>query len=109
MKFFCFRYLKHERNLSGSHLVIVPKDEQQFWHHEMDQWIPRVFSRATVQGNAIERGSTLSQPTMIYGRIDVVFATFEAFVEEVLFLDLCALSHIHFECLRLNILRVSVG
>jgi len=67
--------------------VIVSKDEQQHWHHEMDQWIPRVFSRATLQGNAIERGNTLNQPAMTYGRIDVVFATFDAFAEEVFWLN----------------------
>lgn len=35
-------YLKHHRDVSGPHLIVVPKSTLQNWHREFAQWTPDV-------------------------------------------------------------------
>ena len=47
-------YLKHYRDISGPHLVVVPKSTLQNWHREYQQWTPD-FDLVMLTGTKYER------------------------------------------------------
>eukprot|EP00512_Aurantiochytrium_limacinum_P004433 CAMPEP_0171496774 /NCGR_PEP_ID=MMETSP0958-20121227/6893_1 /TAXON_ID=87120 /ORGANISM="Aurantiochytrium limacinum, Strain ATCCMYA-1381" /LENGTH=1279 /DNA_ID=CAMNT_0012030923 /DNA_START=175 /DNA_END=4014 /DNA_ORIENTATION=- len=68
-------YLKNDRNVSGPHIVIVPKSVLGNWQREFARWCPslRVIK---IHGNQQERAQQIHD-TMIAGTFDVVVTTYE--------------------------------
>src|SRR5271168_3281562 len=52
-------YLKHYRDISGPHLVVVPKSTLQNWHREFKQWTPN-FNIVTLAGPKEERAEIIA-------------------------------------------------
>ncbi|KAF8801769.1 SNF2 family DNA-dependent ATPase [Phlegmacium glaucopus] len=52
-------YLKHYRDISGPHLVVVPKSTLQNWHREFKQWTPD-FNVVTLAGPKDERAEIIA-------------------------------------------------
>lgn len=52
-------YLKHYRDISGPHLVVVPKSTLQNWHREFKQWTPD-FNIVTLAGPKEERAEIIA-------------------------------------------------
>jgi len=68
-------YLKNDRNVSGPHIVIVPKSVLGNWQREFDRWCPsmRVIK---VHGSQAERSEQIRN-NMRAGEFDVVVTTYE--------------------------------
>jgi len=68
-------YLKNDRNVSGPHIIIVPKSTLGNWLRELDRWCPslRVIK---VHGSQDERSEQLRNG-MIAGEFDVCVTTYE--------------------------------
>ncbi|GBG25644.1 ISWI chromatin-remodeling complex ATPase CHR11 [Hondaea fermentalgiana] len=68
-------YLKNDRNVSGPHIIIVPKSVLGNWQRELARWCPslRVIK---VHGNQAERTEQI-KTTMIAGTFDVCVTTYE--------------------------------
>lgn len=52
-------YLKHYRDISGPHLVVVPKSTLQNWHREFERWTPD-FNVVTLTGTKDERAEIIA-------------------------------------------------
>ena len=52
-------YLKHYRDISGPHLVVVPKSTLQNWHREFQQWTPD-FDLVMLTGTKDERAEIIA-------------------------------------------------
>jgi SWI/SNF-related matrix-associated actin-dependent regulator of chromatin subfamily A member 5 len=50
-------YLKHYWDISGPHLVVVPKSTLQNWHREFKQWTPDIV---TLAGTKEDRAEIIS-------------------------------------------------
>lgn len=68
-------YLKNDRNVSGPHIVIVPKSVLGNWCRELARWCPslRVIK---VHGNQAERAEQI-RTGLIAGEFDVVVTSYE--------------------------------
>ncbi|KAG6894968.1 hypothetical protein C0992_003714, partial [Termitomyces sp. T32_za158] len=53
-------YLKHYRDISGPHLVVVPKSTLQNWQREFEKWTPD-FNVVILQGNPQERAEIIAE------------------------------------------------
>ncbi|KAF8715643.1 hypothetical protein AX14_012523 [Amanita brunnescens Koide BX004] len=52
-------YLKHYRNISGPHLIVVPKSTLQNWKREFEQWTPD-FNVIVLTGTKEERADIIA-------------------------------------------------
>lgn len=68
-------YLKHYRDISGPHLVVVPKSTLQNWAREFERWTPDV-NVALVSGSKEERQEII-QNRLIPGDFEVCITSYE--------------------------------
>lgn len=68
-------YLKHHLDITGPHLVVVPKSTLQNWAREFAKWAPD-FSVATLGGSKEERQDTI-QNRLIPMDFEVCITTYE--------------------------------
>ncbi|KAI5120574.1 hypothetical protein M0805_002524 [Coniferiporia weirii] len=68
-------YLKHYRDISGPHLVVVPKSTLQNWAREFGKWAPD-FRIATLAGSKEERHEVI-QSKLIPQDFEVCITTYE--------------------------------
>ncbi|KAF9523106.1 SNF2 family DNA-dependent ATPase [Crepidotus variabilis] len=68
-------YLKHHRDTSGPHLVVVPKSTLQNWAREFQQWSPD-FKIVTLAGTKDERAEIISS-RLIPQDFEVCITTYE--------------------------------
>ena len=68
-------YLKNDRNVSGPHIVVVPKSVLGNWERELHRWCPslRVIK---VHGNQEERAEQI-RVGLVAGEFDVVVTSYE--------------------------------
>jgi len=52
-------YLKHQRDITGPHLVVVPKSTLQNWAREFEKWAPS-FNVALLSGSKEERADIIA-------------------------------------------------
>lgn len=52
-------YLKHYREISGPHLIVVPKSTLQNWHREFEKWTPD-FNVIVLTGSKEERAEIIA-------------------------------------------------
>lgn len=52
-------YLKHYREISGPHLIVVPKSTLQNWHREFGKWAPD-FNVVVLTGSKEERAEIIA-------------------------------------------------
>ena len=68
-------YLKHYRDISGPHLVVVPKSTLQNWHREFQQWTPD-FDLVMLTGTKDERAEIIAT-RLITQSFQVCITTYE--------------------------------
>ncbi|OJT13954.1 ISWI chromatin-remodeling complex ATPase ISW2 [Trametes pubescens] len=68
-------YLKHYRDTSGPHLVVVPKSTLQNWSREFEHWTPDV-STVLLTGSKEERAEIIAT-RLIPQDFDVLITTYE--------------------------------
>jgi SWI/SNF-related matrix-associated actin-dependent regulator of chromatin subfamily A member 5 len=68
-------YLKHYRDISGPHLVVVPKSTLQNWHREFQQWTPE-FDLVMLTGTKDERAEIIAT-RLITQKFQVCITTYE--------------------------------
>jgi len=68
-------YLKHHREISGPHLVVVPKSTLQNWAREFAQWSPD-FNIVTLAGSKDERAEIIAS-RLIPQDFEVCITTYE--------------------------------
>ena len=68
-------YLKHYRDISGPHLVVVPKSTLQNWHREFQQWTPD-FNLVMLTGTKDERAEIIAT-RLITQDFQVCITTYE--------------------------------
>jgi SWI/SNF-related matrix-associated actin-dependent regulator of chromatin subfamily A member 5 len=68
-------YLKHHRNTSGPHLVVVPKSTLQNWSREFEKWTPD-FKVVSLAGTKDER-ATIVANQLIPQDFEVCVTTYE--------------------------------
>ncbi|KAF8915438.1 SNF2 family N-terminal domain-containing protein [Mucidula mucida] len=56
-------YLKHHRNITGPHLVVVPKSTLQNWQREFEKWTPDV-NAVVLTGTKDERAEIIANKLM---------------------------------------------
>ena len=73
-------YLKHFRDIPGSHLVLVPKSTLQNWVNEFHRWVPD-FKVLLFQGNKDERAE-LAKTELFSGNWEVCVTSYETVMIE---------------------------
>ncbi|KAG7446305.1 SNF2 family DNA-dependent ATPase [Guyanagaster necrorhizus] len=68
-------YLKHYRDISGPHLVVVPKSTLQNWQREFEQWTPDV--KAVVLTGTKEERSNIIMNCLIPQDFEVCITSYE--------------------------------
>lgn len=68
-------YLRHYRDISGPHLIVVPKSTLQNWAREFERWTPDV-NVVVVSGSKEERAETI-QSRLITNDFDVCITSYE--------------------------------
>ncbi|KAK0195387.1 SNF2 family N-terminal domain-containing protein [Armillaria mellea] len=68
-------YLKHYRDISGPHLVVVPKSTLQNWQREFEQWTPDV--KAVVLTGTKEERSSIIADCLIPQNFEVCITSYE--------------------------------
>ena len=68
-------YLKHYRDITGPHLVVVPKSTLQNWAREFGKWTPD-FNVALLSGSKEERQEVI-QNRLIPGDFEVCITSYE--------------------------------
>jgi len=68
-------YLKHDRNVSGPHIVVVPKSVLGNWGRELARWCPSLRV-VRIHGNKDERAEQL-RTELVAGEFDVCITTYE--------------------------------
>jgi len=73
-------YMKHHRNQSGPHIVIVPKSTLANWMAEFAKWCPSVKAVCLI-GTREERATFIRQ-TLLPGEWDVLITSYEMCIRE---------------------------
>ncbi|XP_026466144.1 chromatin-remodeling complex ATPase chain Iswi-like [Ctenocephalides felis] len=73
-------YMKHYRNNSGPHIVIVPKSTIANWANEFKKWCPSI--RAVVLIGDQETRNTFIREVMMPGEWDVCITSYEMVIKE---------------------------
>ncbi|UYV62642.1 SMARCA5 [Cordylochernes scorpioides] len=73
-------YMKHYRNCTGPHMVIVPKSTLANWVSEFKRWCPTLVPICLI-GDQKTR-TTLIQDTMMAGEWDVCITSYEMVIRE---------------------------
>lgn len=73
-------YLKESRNISGPHIVIVPKSTVSNWLREFKKWCPALRA-IRLQGDKAERARAIRED-LILGKFDVLVASYESILLE---------------------------
>lgn len=73
-------YMKHHRNNSGPHIVIVPKSTLANWMAEFQRWCPSLRSVCLI-GNQEERAAFIRE-TLLPGEWDVLVTSYEMCIRE---------------------------
>ncbi|TIC25097.1 hypothetical protein E3Q10_03853 [Wallemia mellicola] len=73
-------YLKHFKDISGYHLVCVPKSTLDNWAREFTKWCPD-FKVVVLQGNKEEREKIVKE-SILPGDFDVLIASYEICLRE---------------------------
>jgi SWI/SNF-related matrix-associated actin-dependent regulator of chromatin subfamily A member 5 len=68
-------YLKHNRDLPGPHIVVVPKSTLQNWAREFEKWAPD-FDIVVLQGTKDERAAII-QERILPQAFQVLITTYE--------------------------------
>jgi len=73
-------YLKHNLNIHGPHLVIVPKSTLDNWYREFDRWVPG-FNVVMLRGGKEERAETVEKHILTED-FDVLITSYELCLRE---------------------------
>ncbi|KAM0747938.1 hypothetical protein T439DRAFT_305108 [Meredithblackwellia eburnea MCA 4105] len=73
-------YLKHNRNIHGPHLVIVPKSTLDNWYREFEKWVPG-FNVCMLRGNKEER-AVVVQEKILPQKFDILITSYELCLRE---------------------------
>ncbi|XP_066923366.1 SWI/SNF-related matrix-associated actin-dependent regulator of chromatin subfamily A member 5-like [Clytia hemisphaerica] len=73
-------YMKHHRNNSGPHIVIVPKSTLANWMAEFARWCPTIRTVCLI-GNQDQR-SAIIRDTLLPGEWDVLVTSYEMCIRE---------------------------
>jgi SWI/SNF-related matrix-associated actin-dependent regulator of chromatin subfamily A member 5 len=68
-------YLKHNRDIHGPHIVVVPKSTLQNWAREFERWAPD-FEVVTLQGTKEER-AVIIQERILPQAFEIMITTYE--------------------------------
>jgi SWI/SNF-related matrix-associated actin-dependent regulator of chromatin subfamily A member 5 len=89
-------YMKHFRNRSKPHLVIVPKSTQQNWINEFQKWCPSIKAKS-LQGLQEERSDFVRNVLKDETQWDVIVTTYE-----IVLLEKAALRKIQWKYLIID-------
>ncbi|KAG8976368.1 hypothetical protein FRB93_013276 [Tulasnella sp. JGI-2019a] len=73
-------YLKHYKQNSGPHLVVVPKSTLQNWAREFKNWVPD-FDVVVLQGTPEERNHIIST-RLLTGKFEILITSYEICIRE---------------------------
>ncbi|XP_047126263.1 SWI/SNF-related matrix-associated actin-dependent regulator of chromatin subfamily A member 5 isoform X1 [Hydra vulgaris] len=73
-------YMKHHRNNSGPHIVIVPKSTLANWMAEFQRWCPTIRAVCLI-GNQEQRAAFIRE-TLLPGEWDVLITSYEMCIRE---------------------------
>ncbi|CAH8554934.1 unnamed protein product [Heterobilharzia americana] len=73
-------YMKHYRNKSGPHIVIVPKSTLSNWMNEFVRWVPSLRAVSLI-GNQDERSQKI-QNEIMRKEWDVIVTSYEMCIKE---------------------------
>ncbi|XP_064535958.1 chromatin-remodeling complex ATPase chain Iswi-like isoform X2 [Drosophila montana] len=73
-------YLKHFKNQSGPHLVVVPKSTLQNWMNEFKHWCPSLNAVCLI--GEVQNRKTFKRNVLVSGKWDVCITSYEMCLRE---------------------------